>query len=378
MHAGFSLLTLFPGRVGGSEAYVRGLLGEYAEGNGPEKVTVLANRHVMGAYASRGSVALHHVRSYRPGDSMPTRMAAMGWARVAPGRVARDVPGGLDLVHHAVTVPIPRFDGPTVVTVHDVQHLDLPELFGRAERAYRRWAYEGAARGADVVVTGSEYSATRLAEAAGVERRRIEVVPYGIDHERFRPEGDDSALAELDLPERFAIYPANMWRHKNHERLVEAWGRLADPDLHLVLTGQDYGKRAKLARTERVHHLGFVSAQAVPALYRRAELMVFPSLYEGFGGPPLEAMACGLPVASSLRASLREHCGGAVLEIDPEDPASIAAGVGRLASDSVLRGELRAAGLERARAFTWEAAAARHRSIYERAAATSGARRPSR
>lgn len=375
MHAGLSLLTLFPGRVGGSEAYVKGLLGEYEKGNGPERVTVLANRHVMAAYEGGGPVSLQHVASYRPGDSTPTRMAAMAFARVAPRRVARDVPAGLDLVHHAVTVPIPRFDGPTVVTVHDVQHLDLPELFSRAERAYRRWAYEGAARGADIVVTGSEYSADRLADAARVERERIEVVPYGIDHERFRPDGPDDALEGLDLPERFAIYPANMWRHKNHERLVEAWKLLSHTDLHLVLTGQDYGKT--LPPDERIHHLGFVPAAAVPALYRRARLMVFPSLYEGFGGPPLEAMASGLPVASSLEASLREHCGGAVLELDPRSPESIAAAVDTLAGDETERERLRAEGLERAKAFTWQAAAARHRAIYEQACATRGPRQPS-
>ena len=377
MHVGLSLLTLFPGRVGGSESYVKGLLAEYAQGNGPERVTVLANRHVMDAYEGGGPVTLHHVESYRPGDSMPTRLAAMTYARIAPGRVARGVPEGLDLVHHAVTVPIPRFNGPTVVTVHDVQHLDLPELFSRVERAYRRWAYEGAARSADVVVTGSEYSAGRLADAAGVERERIEVVPYGIDHGRFGPDGPDdhAALEGLVLPERFAIYPANMWRHKNHERLIEAWGRLEDRDLHLVLTGQDYGKT--LPPGERVHHLGFVSAKALPALFRRAELMVFPSLYEGFGGPPLEAMACGLPVVSSLRASLKEHCGGAVMELDPEDPGSIAAAVDRLASDESERRRLREAGFERAKAFTWRAAAERHRAIYERACATPSPRRPS-
>ena len=128
LHVGFSLLTLFPGRVGGSETNVRGLLGEYAAGNGPERVTVLANRHVMQSYAGleRGPAALHHVRSYRPGDSDMTRVLAMQRARVMPGRAARDVPAGLDLVHFPVTVPIPRVDLPTVVTLFDVQHHDMP------------------------------------------------------------------------------------------------------------------------------------------------------------------------------------------------------------------------------------------------------------
>src|SRR5262245_52611073 len=110
MRLGFALLTLFPGRVGGAETYVLGLLGEYAAGNGPEAVTVLANRHVMSEYRrfERGPVRLHHVASYHPGDGTITRAIAMASAALAPGRIRRDVPGDLDLVHHAVTVPIPK------------------------------------------------------------------------------------------------------------------------------------------------------------------------------------------------------------------------------------------------------------------------------
>ena len=142
VHVGYSLLTLFPGRVGGSETNARGLLEEFRAGNGPERVTVLANRHVAHAYSryAGGPVSLHHVRSYRAGDSLATRALAMGFARAAPRLVARDVPRELDLVHFPVTVPIPRTSRPEVVTLFDVQHLDMPEFFSRSERRYRRWA----------------------------------------------------------------------------------------------------------------------------------------------------------------------------------------------------------------------------------------------
>src|SRR5437773_3545102 len=111
---------MFPGRVGGSESYARGLLGEYAAGRGPERVTVLANRHVAASdtYPESGPVTIHNVRSYRPGDSDLTRYLALQWARIAPRAVARDVPDGLDLVHYPVTIPVPRVAGvPSIVSV---------------------------------------------------------------------------------------------------------------------------------------------------------------------------------------------------------------------------------------------------------------------
>jgi glycosyltransferase involved in cell wall biosynthesis len=382
VHVCVSLLTLFPGRVGGTETAVRELLRQFAAGNGPERVTVLANRHVASAYADfeRGPVRLHHVRSYRPGNSIPTRALAMATARLAPAIVERDVPGGIDVLHHAVTVPIPRFRGPTVLTIFDVQHLDLPAFFSRGERLFRRWAYEGAARRATVVVTGSEYSKLRLAESAGVDADRIEVVPLGIDHQRFQPgprEGDAELLQGLRLPPRFVVYPANLWRHKNHVRLLEALALTSDRELGLVLTGQPYDRleevmahARRLGLSGRVHYLGYVDRELVPALYRAAVGMVFPSLYEGFGAPPLEAMACGCPVAASAIGPLREVCGFAALSFDPESPDEIAAAIDRLAIDPALRATLRESGLERSRHFDWLLAASRHRAIYERAAAT--------
>jgi glycosyltransferase involved in cell wall biosynthesis len=383
VHVGYALLTLFPGRVGGSETNVRGLLGEYADGNGPERVTVLANRHVMAAYGefARGPVALHHVASYRPGDSLPTRALAMAAARALPRLAARDVPAGLDVVHYPVTVPIPETNVPRVVTVFDVAHHDLPRAFPRAERAYRGWAYDGAARDADIAVTPSAFSAGRLAELAGVDRGRIEVVHMAIDHDLFTPDPDPAADTTLPpLPDRFVVYPANLWPHKNHDVLLDAFAQLDDPDLQLVLTGQPYGRLPRLrARAERLgiearlHHLGHLPHAQVPALYRRARAMVFPSLYEGFGAPPLEAMACGLPVAASLRGSLPEVCGDAAHGFDPTSPSATAAAIAAVTADEPLRERLRAAGRERAGEFTWSAAAAAHRAIYERAAATSAA-----
>jgi glycosyltransferase involved in cell wall biosynthesis len=263
-------------------------------------------------------------------------------------------------------VPVPRFAGPTVVTLHDLQHIELPGFFSRAERLYRRFAYEAAARRAAAVVTPSEHARSTAADRLGIDPERVVVAPHGVDHARFTPDGPEEG------PERFLYYPANLWPHKNHARLLEGLAQAADREISLVLTGNDYGRldelyahAERLGVRSRVEHLGFVEHDVLPALLRRARGMVFPSLYEGFGQPPLEAMACGCAVASSTRGPLAEVCSGAVLELDPEDPASIASAIDRLASDDPLVADLAARGPERAAAYTWKRSAELHLRAYE-------------
>ena len=388
VHLGLALLTLLPGRVGGSETYVRGLLDEFARGNGPERVTVLANEQVRRAYAGRmhGPVALHPVRAYRIGDSELARAAAVALALAAGPRMP-GVPRDLDVVHYPLTVAVPAVRRPTVVTVLDVQHLERPEHFSRAELAYRRLAYDRGAHRASAVVVISEWVRERLIERTGIDPDRVAVGPLGIDLECFgpHPEPDDERwLAPLALPEDFVLYPANLWPHKNHERLLEGFARVAGSSaVDLVLTGQPYGRlerllehACRLGLEGRVHHLGHVPGDALAPLYRRARAVVFPSLYEGFGAPPLEAMACGCPVAASTAGSLPEVLGEAALAFDPGDPAAIAAALERVIGDEALRADLRRRGLERARVYTWESTARRHLAVYERVAGQTAARAP--
>ena len=380
MHVGLALLTFFPGRVGGTETVVRNLLDRFAVGEGPERVSALVNRHGTGPLAeyARGPVRLREVRSYRAGDSMRTRALAMAFARAAPGVAARDAPRDLDVVHYAVTIPIPRVTAPSVVTLHDVQHHEMPELFSPFERRFRRWAYDGSARAADLVITPSEHARAGAIGVLGIAPGKVVAIPHGVDHARFRPEPgpDGDALAELDLPPRYLVYPANLWPHKNHERLLEGLARAADRSIALVLCGADYGRLGALQETarrlgvaDRLRHLGFVPAPALPAILRRAAGMVFPSLFEGFGTPPLEAMACGCPVATSTAGSLAEVVGDAALTFDPRDPDAIAGAIDRLAGDDALRERLRSAGVERAARFTWDACAQRHHAAYRSVAA---------
>jgi glycosyltransferase involved in cell wall biosynthesis len=206
------------------------------------------------------------------------------------------------------------------------------------------------------VVVTSEFVRGRALEQLELDPTRIHVVPHAINHTFFRP-GDEPR-------EPILLYPARAWPHKNHTRLFEAFAilRKHDPSLRLVLTGGGLERLGQLP--ENVERWGIVPAAELASLYRRAACLVFPSLYEGFGLPPLEAMACACPVAASNVTAIPEVCGDAAVLFDPNDPESIANAV--LEADSRSE-ELREKGLARAREFTWEASARRHDDVYEAA-----------
>jgi glycosyltransferase involved in cell wall biosynthesis len=376
VHVAISLLTLFPGRSGGTETYARALVRELGRGAaGPDPVTVLASPHVAAALDGPRP-PVHVVRSYRPGDSSATRLAAMTFAGLAPRIAARDVPAGIDVVHYPVTIPIPRVDGAArIVSLNDVQHHELPELFSPPERRFRTFAYDRAARRADHVLTLSEHARGQIVERLGIPPEGVTAIHCAVDHDRFTPEPDEhDAALPAGLPDRFVLYPANLWRHKNHARLLRAFAAAGVDDLHLVLTGQTYGRPLPGPSNPRVRHLGHLPFAQLPALYRRATALVFPSLFEGFGMPLVEAMACGCPVAASDRGAIAEVCGAAALAFDPTDEEAIAGAIRRIVGDEAERARLREAGLARAAEFRWDDVAARHVAVYRRARAARIAR----
>jgi glycosyltransferase involved in cell wall biosynthesis len=368
MNVGLALLTLFPGRAGGAETYVRGLLGAYAAGEGPELTSALVARQNSSSLQGFASptVSLTRIGSYKPGSGSLTRLLAMEAARFKKRALARDLPPDLDLVHYPVTVPIPQIDGlPKVVSLLDLQHHDLPAMFSTAERRFRSWAYDRSAVDADQVITITQFSADRISEKLGIESSKVHAIHLGIDHSVFAPDGPAATIA--GLPERYVYYPANSWPHKNHDRLLEAFAAIDDPELHLLLTGSAVGTQPLPAGSDRVHHLGHVTTELVAALYRGAEALIFPSLYEGFGLPPAEAMACGCPVAASNVGAVSEVCGDAALLFDPTDVDAIADAIVRVTSDAELRERLRADGLLQAARFTWEETARQHLAVYRQA-----------
>jgi glycosyltransferase involved in cell wall biosynthesis len=343
---GIALLTLVPGELGGSESAAAELLRALARGGTlPYRVYL-----PPAAPDAGGGLPSEVVPEYRKAHSIPGRLAAMSLAAVRPGPLRRRLDGA-EVVHYPLTISIPPVSAPSAVTLHDVQHLDLPQLFSRGERAFRSQAYHRSARSARLVIVPSAFVRDRAAELLGLPEAKVRVIHHGIDHERFSP-GDDERGP-------FLLYPARPWPHKNHARLYETFAlvRRERPELRLVLTGGGHTG----AVPDGVSALGSVSVEELVSLYRRASALVFPSLYEGFGLPPLEAMACGCPVACSAAASLPEVCGEAARYFDPEDPEEMAAAVEDVLDDP---GKWRARGLLHAAGFTWERSAAAHEGVY--------------
>jgi len=352
MLVGLPLLTLVPGISGGSETYARELCRALARVGRHEYEALVPALAPDAGGGLRAVVAA----GYKASATTPGRLRAMGAAWARPGALRRFAERA-DVVHYPLTVPVPPAARPTVLTLLDVQHLDLPELFPRGERLFRRLAYDRAARGADHVVVISEWVAARVVERLGLDATRVHAIHLGVDGSRFTP---DASVTR----EPFLLYPARPWPHKNHARLFEALGRVRAerPDLRLVLTGVGHDPARLPAGVET---RGGVSPDDLVGLYRRAAALVFPSLYEGFGLPPLEAMACGCPVAASNAGSLPEVVGDAAVLFDPLEPDAIAAGI----TDALDRAEeLSRLGTERAARFTWEATARAHDRVYDAAA----------
>jgi glycosyltransferase involved in cell wall biosynthesis len=234
--------------------------------------------------------------------------------------------------------------------VHDLQHELYPRFFSRTELAYRRAVYGWTVKRSRMLIAISEHARETLIDRYGLDPRQVRTIHLGIDHDRFTP-GDGPR-------ERFVLYPANRWPHKNHARLLAAFALVRDerPDLRLVLTGT---RHERIPLPVGVESRGHVPADVLVDLYRTAACLVFPSLYEGFGLPPLEAMACGCPVAVSNITSLPEVCGDAAEYFDPFSSEDIAAAIVR-----ALDGRLVDRGLARAAAFTWDACARAHDAAY--------------
>jgi len=354
MRVGISLLTLVPGVVGGSETYARELTRALA------RVGELEYEAFVPAIAPDAADGLPSrvIREYAAAATTGRRVAAMSRAWLAPGRLRRAMRfEALDAVHFplSVMIPSPGRETPSAVTVHDLQHELYPQFFPRAELAYRRVLYKQAVTTSRIVIAISDHARETLLRTYGLDPARVVAIPLGIDHERLTP-GDGRR-------EPILLYPANPWRHKNHARLYEAFAlvRGERPELRLVLTGTGH----PAAQPEGVENRGRVPYDELVALYRTASALVFPSLYEGFGLPPLEAMACGCPVAVSRATSLPEVCGDAAEYFDPESPEDMARAILAVLDDPAPYAQR---GLERAARFTWESTARAHEDVYRRLA----------
>ncbi|MFN7914227.1 MAG: glycosyltransferase family 1 protein [Vicinamibacterales bacterium] len=285
---------------------------------------------------------------------------------------------GVDLFHAPHYVLPPLVHCRSVVTIHDCIHLMFPQyLPNRAALTYARTSMAMAASRATRVLTVSETSKADIMKFFGTEPSKIDVI-YNAYDERFGVEPVEEDVVRVreryQLHDEFVLYAGNVKPHKNLERLIDAFQivRMRGLDhLKLVMIGDDISKYAALRRAVHryqlhnyVRFLGYLPEHTLAVMYRLAGVFVFPSLYEGFGLPPLEAMASGTPVVTSNISSLPEVAGDAAQLVDPYDPEAIADGIYRVLTDVDLRRDLRRRGLARARQFSWGASVRRVREIY--------------
>ena len=284
----------------------------------------------------------------------------------------------VDLFHAPHYVVSPLISCPFVVTIHDCIHLRFPQyLPNRAALYYARAFMSLAARRSSRILTVSQASKDDILHYLKVPASKVEVIPNALD-ERLAatpsPEAQARVRERFLLTSPFILYAGNIKPHKNVDRLIEAYSLLRRRGVDhakLLIIGDEISKYPQLRRLvhrfqlhQHVRFLGFVPDATLAALYRMASVFVFPSLYEGFGLPPLEAMAAGVPVITSNVSSLPEVVGDAALLIDPMSPASIADAMARVLGDAELSRDLVRRGFERVKQFSWERSVARTHEVY--------------
>jgi glycosyltransferase involved in cell wall biosynthesis len=331
------------------------------------------------AYAGRGVAPPHPslARLWRPAwlptERPPLRIA---WEHAAlPVAARRD---RLDLFHGPMAV-LPRFlPCPSVVTIHDLAFLRWPEQVPARRYRYLAPAVRRAAARAARIIAVSESTKADVVELLRVDPARVSVTHLGVDG-RFRPPSPEERAAHRErqhLTRPYVLAVGNLEPRKNLPTLLRAFARLSPEvphDLVLVgaegwLTGDLYAALDELRLGGRVRMTGFVGDDDLPIWYGAADLFVYPSRYEGFGLPVVEAMACGAPVVTANVSSLPEVAGDAALLVDPTDDASVADGMRRVLTDGDLAGALRRRGSLRAAAFTWEKTAERTVAVYREVA----------
>ncbi|BDG05823.1 glycosyltransferase family 4 protein [Anaeromyxobacter oryzae] len=382
MRVGINLTQFVPGKSGGVQTYVETLVRGLCRLDNGQRYVLFVNYLTAPLFEDLRSercelvfVGVHIPRLVKAADRLVPGMIFWAYAR---GLNALMKGARLDVLHFPQNFIVPiGYPGRTVVTFHDLQQEYHPEFFTAAELEWRAENYRPAARKAAHLIAISGYTARSLVERYGVPPEKITTVHTAVGDDVSAPVDPGTDGGE-GLPPRFFYYPAAFWPHKNHARLLQAMARLRASDgfdLPLVLTGMDAadaapirGEIERLRLQDQVISLGYVPRERIRLLLGRAEFMMFPSLFEGFGIPVVEAMAAGCPVACARATSLPEVIGDEGLMFDPESVEDIAAALRRMWKDAGLRARLRATLRPRAALFTVERMAQGTAAVYERVA----------
>jgi glycosyltransferase involved in cell wall biosynthesis len=362
-------------RLSGVEYYALGLLRGLAGIDRENEYFVWTNDPTL----VRDNVRSAANMTVIPVRHLGTRIARITWEHVVLPRLAAR--HKLDVLHCTSYIcPATRCPVPCVVTIHDTLALDQPRWCKPTNAVYYRFLLKRSAAKAARVISVSQQTVRDLGRHTALPTAAVRVVYPGVD-EIFRADGDSvhrrKVRARYRLPERYVLYVGNIEPKKNIATLLEVPQRLHEEGLphRLVIAGGRAWKAAaelrlirRGAAAETVVWIGYADRGDLPYLYQMADVFVFPSLYEGFGFPPLEAMACGTPVVSSSRGALAETAAGGALVVDPDDPQEITAGVIRMITDAPTRDRHREMGLRQSGMFTWRKSAEATLSIYKEAA----------
>jgi glycosyltransferase involved in cell wall biosynthesis len=338
--------------------YVRGSLAGLVEAAG--------GRHEIVAFAPTSPRGLKAIPEALRGLPVDLRLRFLpfahawrqAWSRLGRPALERFV-GRFDVLHFSDWMFPPQAAGVRSTMVHDLVPLRFPEWTTGRTRSMHGAKYRNAALTCDLVFANSAFTARDLEERLGIAPERTHVAPPGVDG-RFRAEG-----ARADLGRGYVLTVATLEPRKNLGTLLEAHRLLGDGLALAVAGGEGWGERPEL-RAPDVLPLGYVSDDRLAELYRGAEVAVYPSRFEGFGIPIVEAMASGVPVVASAHPSMDDACGDAAVRVDPDDAEAIARGIERARAE---RERFVAKGREHSRAFTWRRCGEIHLAAFEEAAA---------
>ena len=356
----------------GNEVYIRSLLGGFAE---------IDKKSEFITYVSEPGAERWIPRRFAVRQVSGNPWSRLGWDLTQLVRADRP-----DLIHVQYTAPLHTRGVPTVVTVHDVSFLEHPEYFTVARRSQLRLTVGRTVKRAARILTVSEFSRDAILRAYDIRPDRVSVIPNAANPE-FRVVGREraqkSVRAQLRFDAPYVLSVGDLAPRKNQIGLIAAFSKLLTehPHLkhHLVLTGKETWFTPKVreaARScgfaSRIHFTGFVSDEELLELYNACECFVFPSFYEGFGLPILEAMACGRAVACSNTSSMPEVADGAGLLFDPHRTGEITRAMKDILLDAELRGRLERLGLQRAALFTWKKSARATLDVYREVVQETG------
>ncbi len=265
-----------------------------------------------------------------------------------------------------------------IVTIHDAYHLRFKNSLGWKEKLYAQFMFRQALHRSDAVITDSQFSQQELSSLLSIPLDQIHVIYPGVDYERFSRKCGKEALDKIkqkyNLPDSFFLFVGNLKPHKNLQLILDAYEHFPI-EIPLVILGKKSGLRhvdPALIRIEqtpklknRIYQTGEVLDDELPAFYQMAFALIFPSLYEGFGLPPLEAMASGCPTIVSHKASLPEVCSDASCFITSNDPYELAEAIRKIETDAVYRNLLKEKGKIQAQYFSWEKTASQYRKLFQ-------------